>query len=78
MLRAGRPKEDGGGLRPDVVIAHSEDDEFITREHAEQLAGSMPGAELVVLPGLSHFAPLQRPDQFNAAILDFLERAAGT
>jgi pimeloyl-ACP methyl ester carboxylesterase len=57
-----------------VVIAHSEQDEFIRRDHAEHLARSIPNARLVVLPGVSHFAPLQRPAQFNAAILDFLTR----
>jgi len=57
-----------------VVIAQSEQDEFIKREHAEYLARSIPGAEFVVLDGVSHFAPLQRPEQFNAAILAFLAR----
>lgn len=57
-----------------VAIVHSEHDEFIKREHAEYLARSIPGAELVNLPGVSHFAPLQRPGQFNAAMLAFLGR----
>jgi len=48
-----------------VVIAQSEHDEFIKPEHAEHLARSIPNAELVVLPGVSHFAPLQRPELFN-------------
>jgi pimeloyl-ACP methyl ester carboxylesterase len=55
-----------------VAIAQSEHDEFIRREHAEYLAHSIPDAELVTLQGVSHFAPLQRPEQFNAAILAFL------
>ena len=32
----------------------------------------IPNAELIVLNGVSHFAPLQRPEQFNAAILEFV------
>jgi pimeloyl-ACP methyl ester carboxylesterase len=55
-----------------VAIAQSEYDEFIKPEHAEFLARSIPNAELVFLNGVSHFAPLQRPEQFNAAILTFL------
>jgi len=55
-----------------VAIVHSEHDEFIKREHAEYLAHSIPNAQFVYLPGVSHFAPLQRPDQFNAALLAFL------
>jgi pimeloyl-ACP methyl ester carboxylesterase len=55
-----------------VTIAHSEHDEFIKREHAEYLARSIPNADFVFLDGVSHFAPLQRPEQFNRAILAFL------
>jgi pimeloyl-ACP methyl ester carboxylesterase len=57
-----------------VTIVQSEHDEFIKREHAEYLARSIPNAEYVFLPGVSHFAPLQRPEQFNKAILAFLRR----
>ena len=59
-----------------VAIVHSQHDEFIKPEHAEYLADTIPGAELVILPGVSHFAPLRRPAQFNAAVLAFL-RGAG-
>jgi pimeloyl-ACP methyl ester carboxylesterase len=55
-----------------VVIVQSEHDEFIKREHAEYLARSIPNADLIVLDGVSHFAPLQRPEQFNTAILQFV------
>jgi pimeloyl-ACP methyl ester carboxylesterase len=57
-----------------VAIVQSEYDEFIRREHAEYLARSIPTAEFIELPGVSHFAPLQRPAQFNAALLAFLDR----
>ena len=58
-----------------VAIVQSEHDEFIRREHAEYLAQSIPNAEFIDLPGVSHFAPLQRPEQFNTAILAFLGKA---
>jgi pimeloyl-ACP methyl ester carboxylesterase len=56
-----------------VTIVQSERDEFIKREHAEYLAQAIPGATLILLNGVSHFAPLQRPQQFNAAMLAFVE-----
>lgn len=59
-----------------VAIVHSEHDEFIQREHAEYLARSIPNAQFVFLPGVSHFAPLQRPEQFNSAILAFLAKVS--
>jgi pimeloyl-ACP methyl ester carboxylesterase len=58
-----------------VAIVQSEHDEFIKSEHAEYLARSIPGAELICLSGVSHFAPLQRPRQFNSMILAFLGKA---
>jgi len=57
-----------------VVIVQSEYDEFIKLEHAEYLARSIPNAEFAILKGMSHFAPLQRPRQFNTAILEFVAK----
>jgi pimeloyl-ACP methyl ester carboxylesterase len=57
-----------------VAIVQSEHDEFIKREHAEYLARSIPNAVFIDLPGVSHFAPLQRPEQFNSAMLAFLDQ----
>jgi pimeloyl-ACP methyl ester carboxylesterase len=64
--------EDLAQIRVPVAIVQSERDEFIKREHAEYLARNIPNAEYVYLSGVSHFAPLQRPEQFNAAMLEFL------
>lgn len=56
-----------------VTILHSEGDEFTKPEHARYLTDTIPNASLVTLPGVTHFAPLQRPPAFNAAILEILE-----
>ena len=66
--------DDLAQIRVPVAIVHSEHDEFIKREHAEYLAQNIPNAEFVYLPGVSHFAPLQRPELFNNAILTFLRK----
>jgi pimeloyl-ACP methyl ester carboxylesterase len=63
---------DLAGIRVPVAVVHGEHDEFIKREHAEYVARSIPGATLVVLPGVSHFAPRQNPQQFNEAMAGFL------
>ncbi|HZZ06053.1 alpha/beta hydrolase [Paraburkholderia sp.] len=65
---------DLAGIRVPVAIVQSEHDEFIKPEHAEYLARSIPGAALTLLPGVSHFAPLQRPAHFNRVMLAFLKR----
>ncbi len=69
--------QDLGRIRVPVAIVQSEHDEFIRREHAEYLARSLPDAEFIFLPGVSHFAPLQRPDLFNDAMLSFIEKVWG-
>lgn len=68
-------RSDLAEVQAPVTIAQAEHDEFIRQEHAEYLAGSIPGAEFVLLPGVSHFAPLQRPELFNEAVLAFLSKA---
>jgi pimeloyl-ACP methyl ester carboxylesterase len=55
-----------------IAIVQSEYDEFIKPEHAEYLARTIPNAEFIQPLGVSHFAPLQRPDQFNSTMLAFL------
>lgn len=60
-----------------MTIAHSEHDEFIKRDHAEYLARSIRNAAFVHLDGVSHFAPLQRPEVFTNAVLAFLAEVAG-
>lgn len=64
---------DLAGISVPVLSVLGEHDEFIRREHAEYIARSIPGARFELLPGVSHFAPLQRPEQFNRAMLDFLQ-----
>jgi pimeloyl-ACP methyl ester carboxylesterase len=59
---------------PKIVIADGDHEEFITRPHTDYLARTIPGARLVILPSVSHFAPWQSPGQFNRALLLFLDR----
>lgn len=55
-----------------MTVVQSEFEEFIKLEHAEYLSRMLPRAELVILEGVSHFAPLQRSARFYAAVLEFL------
>jgi pimeloyl-ACP methyl ester carboxylesterase len=66
--------EDLARISVPVAIVQAEHDEFIKREHAEYLARTIPGAEFIFLPGVSHFAPLQRPELFNRAMLGFVDK----
>ncbi|MGD9512199.1 MAG: alpha/beta fold hydrolase, partial [Geminicoccaceae bacterium] len=59
-------------IRTPVLIVDGEHDEAIRHDHTEELAREVPGAQLLFLPGVSHFAMLQNPAEFNAAVLKFL------
>jgi len=56
-----------------VRIVDGDRDEAIKREHTDYLARTIPGATLTILPGASHFAMLQKPAEFNRAMLGFLQ-----
>lgn len=59
---------------PTVVIAGAED-VATPLDHAEILAGGIPGAELVVVPG-AHLAGLESPGPVTEALVRHLERTA--
>jgi pimeloyl-ACP methyl ester carboxylesterase len=56
-----------------VAIVDGDHDEAIEPAHTRYLAATIHGAQLIILPGLSHFAMLQDPAAFNAAMLGFLD-----
>jgi pimeloyl-ACP methyl ester carboxylesterase len=51
-----------------TTIVLGDHDEAITRAHTDKMAGLIPGATLVILPEASHFAMLQDPAGYTAAI----------
>lgn len=56
-----------------TLVVHSEHDEAILQSHSEDMAAAIPGAELLILQDVSHFANLQAPDAYTAAIRAFVE-----
>jgi pimeloyl-ACP methyl ester carboxylesterase len=59
-------------IRVSTTISDGEHDEIIKPEHTRYLAATIPNARLEILPDVSHFAILQDPGAFSAAVLDFL------
>jgi 3-oxoadipate enol-lactonase len=41
---------------------------------AQKLAGEIPGAQQVVIPGVAHMVTMEKPGEFNRVVLDFLNR----
>lgn len=58
---------------PAIAIVDGDHEELILPEHTQYLARTIPHARLIILPGVSHFAMLQRPDDFNRAMIAWLD-----
>ena len=65
------PSELEGIAAPTLVL--SGDDDIVSLGHTIELFGSIPNAELAIVPGTSHFLMMEKPDLVNRLILDFLE-----
>ncbi len=57
-----------------TLVVQSAHDEAILMTHAEEIAAAIPGAELLVLEDVSHFASLQAPAAYTAAIRAFIDK----
>lgn len=59
---------------PVLVLAAERD--YFPRADAEAFAAALPDARLIVFPGTHHALPLEAPQLFNPAVLQFLEARA--
>jgi pimeloyl-ACP methyl ester carboxylesterase len=63
------------GLREcEVLVAAGDADELIPFAHSEVIAGALPDATLVRLPGVGHLLMLEQPEVVDAALADLLAR----
>jgi pimeloyl-ACP methyl ester carboxylesterase len=61
-------------IKTPTLVVDGDHDEAIKRPHTEQIAATIPGAGLLILPNTSHFSFLQDPAQFTWHIQHFLEQ----
>jgi pimeloyl-ACP methyl ester carboxylesterase len=61
---------------PSLVIGFA-DDLMVPTVLSKEVADAIPGARYVEIPDCGHFGYLERPDEVNAAIIDFLARTEG-
>jgi len=55
------------------VLVVSGDDDMISLQHTQELYEALPLGQLAVLPGTSHALAKEKPDLFNAIMMQFLE-----
>ncbi|RMG95307.1 MAG: alpha/beta fold hydrolase [Chloroflexi bacterium] len=59
-----------------TLIIHGRHDQIVPLAEAEAMRDAIPNARLVVLENAGHLPNLEQPDEFNDAVIDFLESIA--
>ncbi len=55
-----------------TLVLTGENDELTTPEMAQEIAGGIPNARLVIVPDCGHLSTLEQPEAVNAALADWL------
>lgn len=57
-----------------VLIIHGADDQIIPVAEAKDMQAALPDAELVIVGEAGHLVNMEQPEQFNAAVTQWLRR----
>jgi pimeloyl-ACP methyl ester carboxylesterase len=66
-------EEQLGSITTPILILDGATEEAIDLNQTKLMALLIPGAELVIMPDTGHFAMMEKPDEFNRIVLDFLD-----
>jgi len=64
-------------LRVPALLVGGAEDAITPPECLRAAAAIMPGAKLLIVPAAGHLVPLEQPEVFNAAVLEFLRELPG-
>lgn len=59
-----------------ALVVGAEKDRCMAPEHSRYLAAALPNCTSSIIPGAGHMVNMERPAEFNACLLAFLERLA--
>lgn len=63
------------GCTVPTLVVVGDEDELSTPDDARAMADAVPGAKLVTIPKAGHLTAVEAPEEFNAALLEFLPTA---
>jgi pimeloyl-ACP methyl ester carboxylesterase len=63
-----------GTIEVPTLVIGGDQDTFTPPELSKAMHEAIPGADLLMIEGGSHTALIERPEQVNAAVIDFLRR----
>jgi len=61
-------------IKAKVLVVTGEDDLLTPPKYGKYLAEHIPGARWVTIPDAGHLAPIEKPEEVNRAITEFLDR----
>lgn len=67
------PQRDYGSVTVPVQLIRGEHDALVPADTWQALAGQIPGARTVTVAGSGHYPQIERPAEFGAAVLEFLD-----
>ena len=66
------------GVNVPTLVVSGKEDRTLPSIHSQRIAEHLPGARHVEISGAAHLVPLERPDEANSLILDFLKQLPQT
>jgi 3-oxoadipate enol-lactonase len=67
-----------GSLTMPTQVIGGECDILVPVWKSKEVASLIPGSKLTILPGAPHGLSVERAEEFNALVLDFIREAAAT
>lgn len=67
-------RSDLGSIKVPTMVVVGSEDRLTTVDMAKELAAEIPGAGLTVIDDAGHLVNIEKPAEFNAAVLGFLKR----
>ena len=64
-----------GSITLPVLVVSSENDQLTPPKYGEFLEKNIPGATRVTVPEAGHILPMEKPEELNRAIIDFLNHS---
>ena len=81
-LRAMKERSDATPLLPSIsvptLVVVGQEDEMTPPATAKAMAGAIPAAATIVIPGAGHLSPVEAPTAVSRVLAEFLEHVRGT
>jgi 3-oxoadipate enol-lactonase len=71
-LRTGSAKADQANIKCPTLILVGDQDGVTPLANARAIAAAVSGARIHIIPGTAHLTMMERPELFNAALIEFL------